>query len=135
MANNFVGALGEDNVNDDEGVTIVGVTGNDIDNDGRRAMTLTMTIMVTAHQAMTTMMMVTTHLAAMAMTMVMAPWAMTMMMMRGDDIDDEWWGNGWWDGSANGSASVMDGGRSHAQELPLSIFFFRFLLVLNESSV
>jgi hypothetical protein len=60
--------------------------------------------------------MVTARLAATVMTMVMAPWAMTTMMMRGDDINDERWGNGWWDGSANGSAPVMDGGRSHAQE-------------------
>ena len=59
--------------------------------------------------------------------MAMAPWATTTMVMAGDDLDDERWCNGRWDGSANGSTSAMDGGRSYAQEPPLSVFFFRSL--------
>jgi len=34
--------------------------------------------------------------------------------------------NGWWDGSANSSTSVMDGGSSYAREPPLSVFFSCF---------
>jgi hypothetical protein len=56
LASNFGGALGEDNDNNGKGMTIGGVTGNDLDDDGRRATTLTMTMMVmaTARRVMTT---------------------------------------------------------------------------------
>jgi hypothetical protein len=47
-------------------------------------------------------------------------------MMDGGGSDGWRRHNGRWDGSANGSASAMDGGSSYAQEPPLSVFFIYF---------
>ena len=117
MDNNVDGASGNDD-DDGGGATVIGATG---DRKARRATTLTMMamerrattlkMMAMVHWVMMTMMTMV-HLEAMMATMATAPRAMTTMVMAGDNLDDERRRNGRWDGSANGSTSAMDGGRS-----------------------
>ena len=112
MDNNDDDASGNDDDNGG-GATIIGTTGT---RKARRAMTLTMMVteqrattlkmMAMVHWVMITMMMTTVHLEAMMATMAMAPRAMTTIVMAGDNLDRHW------DGSAKGSTSAIDGGRS-----------------------